>query len=255
MRILIVDGWTREGNRSHAHAGVAEQAHVFESLVREYQPEAAIRIVNTHVDAGPSDLDFSGYDAAIWTGGGGNIYENDPFNMRQLELGERVLTNVPRVWGSCWGFQVITTVCGGEVAPARNPEIGIATGISVRSVDFAETLYRGKPRPFDAPAHHFDETARLPRAFEIVAENATTLQAVVSKDRRITCTQYHPELPYDYIGKLMQHWAPNYTSMFEEEDFRILLARLKKKEREEESFRKIEFGNWLEFVRRGRANV
>lgn len=251
MRILIVDGWTREGNRSHARAGVAEQAHVFESLVREYQPEAAIRIVNTHVEAGPPDLDFSGYDAAIWTGGGGNIYENDPFNMRQLELGERVLTDVPRVWGSCWGFQVITTVCGGEVAPARNPEIGIARDITTRSLDYAEIMYRGKPHTFDAPAHHFDETARLPREFKIVAENATTLQAVVSKDRRITCTQYHPELPYDYIGRLMQHWAPNYRSMFAEDDFRNLLAKLTTKEKEDESFRKIEFRNWLEFVRRG----
>ncbi len=251
MRILIVDGWTREGNRSHAHAGVQEQTHIFESLVREFQPEAEIRIVNTHFDAGQSDLDFSEYDGAVWTGGGGNIYQDDPFNRRQLALGERVLADIPRVWGSCWGFQVITTVCGGEVAPARNPEIGIATGISVRSMDFAETLYRGKPRLFDAPAHHFDETARLPGEFEIVADNATTLQAVVSKDRRITCTQYHPELPYDYIGRLMQHWASNYRSMFAEEDIQNLLVRLKKKEKEEESFRKIEFGNWLEFVGTG----
>ena len=53
--------------------------------------------------------------------------------------------------------------------------------------------------------------------FDIIAENAITLQAVVSKDRRVTCTQYHPELPYDYIGKLLVHWAPNYTSMFTEE--------------------------------------
>ncbi len=252
MRILIVDGWTQEGNLSHAHAGVEEQARVFEALVRECRPEAEIRIVDTHVDSEQSDQDFSGFDAAIWTGGGGNIYENVPFNRRQLALGERVLADVPHVWGSCWGFQVITTVCGGEVAPARTPEIGIARGISTRSLDFAETMYRGKPRPFDAPAHHFDETARLPREFEIVAENATTLQAVVSKDRRITCTQYHPELPYDYIGKLMLHWAPNYTSMFAEDDFRNLLAGLKKKEKEEKSFRKIEFRNWLEYVRRSR---
>ena len=250
MRLLIVDGWTLEGNRSHAHAGVEEQADVFELLVRECSPDAEIRIVHSYGDAGTSDLDFSEFDAAIWTGGGGNIYEDNPFNRRQLELGERVLVNVPRVWGSCWGFQVITTVCGGEVAPARTPEIGIATGISVRSLDFAGMLYRGKPPRFDAPAHHFDETVRLPREFEIVAENATTLQAVVSKDRRITCTQYHPELPYDYIGKLMQHWAPNYTSIFTEDDFLNLLAGLKKKEKEEESFRKIEFRNRLEFVRK-----
>lgn len=250
MRLLIIDGWNLEGNRSHAHAGVQEQTHIFEALVRESQPEAEVRIVHTYSDTGIPDLDFSRYKGAVWTGGGGNIYKDEPFNRRQLALGERVLADVPHVWGSCWGFQVITTVCGGEVAPARRPEIGIATDISVLSVDYADIMYRGKPRPFDAPAHHFDETARLPKEFEIVAENATTLQAVVSKDRRITCTQYHPELPYDYIGKLMLHWAPNYASMFAEDDFQNLLAGLKKKEKEEKSFRKIEFRNWLEFVRR-----
>ena len=248
MRILIVDGWTHEGNRTHALAGVEEQTRVFESLVREFQPEADIRIVHTYGDAGQEDPELSQCDAAVWTGGGGNIYENDAFNRRQLRLGERVLEEVPHVWGSCLGFQVITTVCGGEVAPARAPEIGIATGITVRPLDFAETMYREKPHTFDAPAHHFDETARLPREFDIVAENATTLQAVVSRDRRITCTQYHPELPYDYIGRLMLHWAPNYRSMFTEEAFQNLLARLKEKEKEERDLRKVEFRNWLEFV-------
>ncbi len=252
MRLLIVDGWTREGNRSHALAGCAEQARVVESLVRECLPEADIRIVDTHSDAGRADLDFSEYDAAIWTGGGGNIYEDDPFNRRQLELGERVLADVPHVWGSCWGFQVIVTVCGGEVAPARTPEIGVATGIIARTVDYAETIYRGKPPTFDAPAHHFDEIAKLPRQFDIIAENAITLQAVVSKDRRVTCTQYHPELPYDYIAKLLVHWAPNYKSIFAEDAFQNLLAGLKKKEKEEKALRKVEFRNWLEFVGEGK---
>ena len=174
------------------------------------------------------------------------------FNRRQLELGERVLADVPHVWGSCWGFQVIVTVCGGKVAPARTPEIGIATGITARTVDYAQAIYRGKPPTFDAPAHHFDEIAQLPREFDVIAENAITLQAVVSKDRRVFCTQYHPELPYDYIGKLLMHWAPNYTSMFTEEAFQSLLAGLKKKEKEEKTLRKIEFRNWLEFVGKGR---
>ena len=252
MRLLIVDGWTREGNQSHALAGCAEQTRVVESLVRECLPEADIRIVDTHSDAGRADLDFSEYDAAIWTGGGGNIYEDDPFNRRQLELGERVLADVPHVWGSCWGFQVIVTVCGGEVAPARAPEIGIATGLTARTVDYAQAIYRGKPPTFDAPAHHFDEIARLPGGFDIIAENAITLQAAASRDRRITCTQYHPELPYDYIGKLLVQWAPNYSSMFTEDAFQSLLAGLKKKEKQEKTLRKIEFRNWLEFVGKGR---
>ena len=88
--------------------------------------------------------------------------------------------------------------------------------------------------------------------FDIIAENAITLQAVVSKDRRVFCTQYHPELPYDYIGKLLMHWAPNYTSIFTEDAFQNLLAGLKKKEKEEKALRKVEFRNWLEFVGEGK---
>ena len=98
MRLLIVDGWTREGNLSHAVAGCEEQAGVFASLVRECLPEADIRIVDTHSDAGRADLDFSEYDAAILTGGGGNIYEDNPFNRRQLELGRtRACRRTPRL--------------------------------------------------------------------------------------------------------------------------------------------------------------
>ena len=251
LRLLIVDGWTKEGNLSHALAGCETQASITELLVRECLPDADTRIVYTHNEAGPPGLDLRQYDAAIWTGGGGNIYENEAFNRRQLQLGECVLADIPHVWGSCWGFQVIVTICGGTVAPARTPEIGIASGITVRRVGLAETIYHSKPPTFDAPAHHFDEIARLPGGFEVIAENTTTLQAAASRDRRVTCTQYHPELPYDYIGKLLAYWAPNYRSVFTEDAFQNLLVDLKKREKEERGLRKIEFRNWLEFLGQG----
>lgn len=252
MRLLIVDGWTEEGNRSHTRAGCVTQASVFESLIREYLPAAEIRIVDTHASCGPANLDPGRFDAAVWTGGGGNIYEDSAFNRRQLGLCERVLAEVRHVWGSCWGFQVLTSVCGGKVAPARTPEIGIATGIKVRAAGPAGTIYRGKPAVFDAPAHHFDEIAQLPGDFKPAAENGHSVQAAMSRDGRIFCTQYHPELPYDYIGRLLAHWAAKYRSLFTEEAFRILLADLKTRERKERDLRKVEFGNWLAFLRQGR---
>ena len=93
-----------------------------------------------------------------------------------------VLAEVRHVWGSCWGFQVLTSVCGGKVAPARTPEIGIATGIKVRAAGPAGTIYRGKPAVFDVPAHHFDEIAQLPGDFKPAAENGHSVQAAMSRD-------------------------------------------------------------------------
>ena len=248
MRILVIDGWTLEGNLDHERAGCDLQSDVFRELIQNRLPSAQVTIVDTHSGSGGDGIDLETFDAAVWTGGGGNIYEADDFNVRQLRLCERVLAKIPYLWGSCWGMQVIMTVLGGRVVPANRPEIGIATGISTRPSAMTEAIYGAKAGPFDAPAHHFDEIAKLADGFETVAENSVTVQAAASKDGRIFCVQYHPELPYDLIGGLLQYWNANYRSVFSAGDFADLLALLPEKERAEESYRKVEFNNWLDHV-------
>jgi GMP synthase (glutamine-hydrolysing) len=245
MQFLIVDGWTRDGNADHFGAGCETQAEVFAELVKETLPEATTTIVDTQTPGATAHLDLKQFQAAIWTGGGGNIYEKNDFNRDQLTLCERVLDDVPFLWGSCWGLQVIVTVLGGLVVKAPAPEIGIASDIVIKDSDNEQMLYRAKPTRFDAPTHHGDEIARLPGGFEILAENNVTLQAVVADGGKIYCTQYHPELPYDYIKKLLTFWAPNYRELFSEQEFQTLLVALTEKEPREKSLRKIEFNNWL----------
>ncbi len=251
MRILVVDGWTREGNLDHERAGCQLQCQVFEDLVRDHLSGAQVVTINTHVSDGSDGLELNTFDAAIWTGGDGNIYQGNDFNRRQLGLCEKVLEKVPYVWGSCWGMQVIVTALGGRVAPAGRPEIGIAHGITTRPGAITDALYGTKNGPFDAPAHHFDEIEVLADGFDIIAENSVTMQAIVSRDGRIFCVQYHPEAPYDLIGGLLKYWEPHYRSLFSASEFSSLLARLSDKERAEESFRKVEFNNWLDYVARG----
>ena len=255
MRILVVDGWTAEGNLDHERAGCSLQCHVFKDLIQYRLPAAQVTVVDTHSGDGPNDLDLEAFDAAVWTGGGGNIYQADDFNSRQLHLCERVLDKVPYLWGSCWGMQVVMTVLGGRVVPAGRPEIGIAADIKTRPSRVSEAIYGAKTGPFDAPAHHFDEIEQLANGFDIVAENSVTVQAVVSKDGRIFCVQYHPELPYDLIGGLLKYWEANYRSVFSAGEFADLLAHLPEKERAEESSRKIEFNNWLSYVAAGKTGT
>lgn len=246
MHVLVVDGWTHAGNLDHGRAGCSLQCDIFRDLILESVPSAQVTIMNTHDETGDTGrLDLAAVDAAVWTGGGGNIYQDDGFNRRQLALCEKVLNAVPYVWGSCWGLQVIVTVLGGKVASSSRPEIGIARDIRTRPSKWTDALYATKTAPFDAPAHHFDEIAQLSGGFEIVAENAVTLQAIGTPDGRIFCTQYHPEMPYDLVARLLRYWAPNYRSLFDEDAFQALLASMPEKELAESSARKIEFQNWL----------
>ena len=245
MRILIVDGWTKDGSLDHLHAGCVTQAQIFESLIKEKLPEVLITTVDTCSPGSTADTDLSQFRAAIWTGGGGSIYEANDFNRGQLDLCERVLSTVPYLWGSCWGMQVVVSVFGGSVSRARIPEIGIASGIELGSSDTAKKFFSSKPPKFDAPAHHRDEIVRLPGMFEVLAENHATMQAITTNGGQIFCTQYHPELPYDYIGKLLSFWAANYRDLFTEHEFHSLLTTLSMKENAEGDTRKIEFQNWL----------
>lgn len=245
MNILIIDGWTTSGNDDHGRAGCKTQAELIKDLVNAVVPEAHTTIIDSNTDRSPDKLVTEDYAAAIWSGGGGNIYVNNAHNRHQLALCETVLSEVPKIWGSCWGLQVLVSVCGGKVSPSATPEIGIATDISYRMDLSASSIYRGKDTPFDAPAHHYDEVLVLPDSFDIVAENANTLQAVASKDGRIFCTQYHPELPYDYLRQLLAYWAVNYQSLFSQAEFEILLRTLEDKERIEHESRSLEIRNWL----------
>ncbi len=245
MQILIVDGWTHDGNLDHFRAGCVTQAQIFEALVKETVPGVATTTVTTHEPAAAAEIDLDDFQVAIWTGGGGNIYEDNDFNRDQLSLCERVLAEVPYLWGSCWGLQVVVTVLGGLVTEARMPEIGIASDIVVRSSDPAQKLFREKHGKFDAPTHHGDEVSRLPAAFEILAENKVTLQAVAANDGKILCTQYHPELPYDYVRKLLEFWEPNYRDLYTAQEFQTLLATLSAREAADRNQRTTEFRNWL----------
>ncbi|MFT5113593.1 MAG: GMP synthase (glutamine-hydrolyzing) [Parasphingorhabdus sp.] len=248
MNILIIDGWTKDGNQDHYRAGCVRQTEVFEALIKDTLPGSKIHTICTDRPESSSAVGLDVYDAAVWTGGGGNIYLNNAFNREQLALCERVLAKVPYFWGSCWGLQVVVTVFGGLVTKALVPEIGIARKIVRCPTTISHDLFQGKPNTFDAPAHHADEVSRLPSGFEILAENDVTMQVIESVDRKIFCTQYHPELGYDYLRKLLEYWRPNYTKLFTEIELQQLLQDLTTKEHKEGSLRKIELQNWLKLT-------
>ncbi len=242
-KILIINGWTKDGDEQHLQANCILQKNIFKNLIKNILP-------NSHIDSCDTDeesenLDVSSYDAFMWTGGGGNIYEKNKHNYFQLKLCEKIIDKKKPIWGSCWGMQVIVTALGGVVKKSLKPEFGYSKNIKINNSLLINSIYNNKSRSFDAPAHHYDIIDKLPIEFKIIAENDMCIQSIYSKQSNIFCTQYHSELPYDYIANLMIFWKENYKNIFTETEFDELIKYLNNKEKEDKGQRLIEINNWL----------
>ena len=246
MKILIVNGWTRHGDDQHLQAKCVLQKNIFKDLVKNYLPKSHVNICDTFDEN--YNLNIDTYDAFIWTGGGGNIYEKNSHNFSQLKLCENIIGKDKPIWGSCWGLQVIVTVLGGVIKKCQKPEFGYSKDIKIISSTLNDSIYRGKNNIFDAPAHHYDIVEKLPNEFEIISENEICIQSIYSSSKNIFCTQYHPELPYDYIASLMRFWKENYKNFFSEIEFNEILKYLESKEKEDKGQRLQELSNWLSLL-------
>ena len=244
MKILIINGWTRYGDDQHLQAKCVLQKNIFKNLVKNYLPNSQVDIHDSYDE----NKNIDNYDAYMWTGGGGNIYENNSHNYSQLKLCEKIIEIDKPIWGSCWGMQVIVTALGEVNKKCQKPEFGYSKDIKIISSTLNNSIYKGKSNIFDAPAHHYDIVNKLPNEFEIISENEICIQSIYSSSKKIFCTQYHPELPYDYIANLMKFWKENYKNFFSEFEFNEILKHLESKEKEDKGQRLQELSNWLSLL-------
>ena len=242
-KILVINGWTKDGDQQHKDAKCILQKDIFANIIKIALPNSEVTILDTYPEK--NDYNLNNFDAFMWSGGGGNIYEINDHNNSQLNFCKKIIEKNKPIWGSCWGMQVIVTAMGGNVIKCETPEFGLSKDIEIINSKLNNSIYKGKGKIFDAPAHHFDIIEKIPSGFEIVSKNSICIQSIYSSARNIFCTQYHSELPYDYIANLMIFWRNNYTAYFTEDEFDKKILSLKKKEEEDLGNRLIEINNWL----------
>ena len=92
---------------------------------------------------------------------------------------------------------------------------------------------------------HYDSVENIPNDFKVISENDFSIQSIVHKKYNIICTQYHPELPYNFIGNLMTYWKTNYLDKMTGEKFSELIHNLEQLESSDLYDRKLELVNWL----------
>ena len=211
MNILIVDGNEKKASNKYVEMGMPTQFEVYEKVLKNLVPkDCNMTIVhpassNDYLSKGISLEDFNGI---VWTGSLLNIYDLGAPIMRQIELAKELFKNKNKIFGSCWGLQVLATAAGGTVR--KNPkglEAVIANDIVINAKGIEHPMYKNKPKVFDSFCWHYDEVESLPFGAKVLSSNdKSSIQSLVFSRNKsdVWAVQYHPEFDSKWISGLMK---------------------------------------------------
>tara|TARA_R110002096_G_scaffold435548_1_gene661472 strand:- start:139788 stop:140630 length:843 start_codon:yes stop_codon:yes gene_type:complete len=212
LKLLIVEGNTREGRDLAEKAGSLTQSNLYEKTIRFLREDADCTIAYpADVDhVLPAGEDLEQYDGIIWTGSSLNIYDNDTAITRQIDFMKECFKRDVKIFGSCWGLQVAVVATGGQVVKnARGREVGIARNIVTTEDGKHHPLYKNKRGPFDANAIHLDHVEELPPGAVVLSGNEISeVQAVEIKRGNAVFwgVQYHPEFDLEYMAFIVRKY-------------------------------------------------
>jgi GMP synthase (glutamine-hydrolysing) len=100
--------------------------------------------------------------------------------------------------GICYGMQLMTSMLGGVVEPARSREYGHA----VINLSTEGRLFEGVQGPVKAWASHGDFVASAPPGFAVVATSANApVSAIQAPERKLFGLLFHPEVVHTERGE------------------------------------------------------
>ena len=129
----------------------------------------------------------------VLSGGPSSVYEAGApsFDAAIFELG------VPTL-GICYGFQMMATALGGEVAHTGQREYG-STDVTISD---AGVLLADQPAEQTAWMSHGDSVAKAPDGFDVLASTASTPVAAFANDeKKLYGVQWHPEVKHSAFGQ------------------------------------------------------
>jgi GMP synthase (glutamine-hydrolysing) len=207
-RILVVDGYAREGREELAAGGATPAGPLYEKMLKSCAPDAQVDIVYP-ADPGtslPMGASIAQYDGIAWTGSSLTVYADDPKVQPQIAFARAAFEAQVPSFGSCWAAQIAVVAAGGQCAQNfRGREMGFARKIALTPEGRAHPLYSGKKSVFDAFISHEDEATHLPPGGLLLASNDHSHMqavAVTHKGGQFWGLQYHPEYDLHELARL-----------------------------------------------------
>ena len=258
LKILIVEGNTNQENINFDAAGCITQSENFKLHVKKIEPSCEIEIVAPGDDQSVSKVikSLKKYNGIILTGSTLRVNDNSSEIKKHVQFAKMCFENEKKIFAACWGLQITVTAAGGKCRVSPNgAHIGIAQDIELTDEGKKHNLYSSKLHKFTTPAFNHDEVEVPPANSILLASDKINrfmaLQFNVGKSE-IWGLQYHPEIPFDYMIKLIKHRSKglidkNIFKDIEELKTHIKVIEKAKTELKDE-IRILELKNWLNHI-------
>ena len=211
LNLLIVEGNTKEENVNFNYAGCIPQSENFQKHIKKIEPNSEIDIVEPVDDRSTAKIlsNLKKYDGVVLTGSTLRLNEDIKEVKKHIEFAKICFKYEKKIFGACWGLQVTVMAAGGKcrVSP-KGPHVGIAHDIKLTEAGKKHKIYLSKTEKFTTPAFNYDEVEIPPKnSILLASDKINKFQALhffVGKSE-IWGLQYHPEIPYSYMIKLIKH--------------------------------------------------
>ena len=259
LKLLIVEGNTKEENSNFNKAGCVPQSENFKQHVKKLEPNCEIDIVEPGDDSTISKIitSLKKYDGIILTGSTLRIDDFSNEVKKHIDFAKTCFKHEKKIFAACWGLQITVNAAGGKcrVAPS-GPHVGIAYDIELTNEGKKHKLYSSKPHKFTTPAFNYDEVEIPPNNAVVLASNKINkfeaLHFTVGNSE-IWGLQYHPEIPYDYMIKLIKHRSQkliNNKSFKNETEINQHISLIEKaKVQLKDDIRLLELKNWINYLK------
>jgi GMP synthase (glutamine-hydrolysing) len=260
LKLLIVEGNTNDENLNFDAAGCIPQSQNFKLHVKKIEPSCEIDIVAPGDDDSIAKIisSLNKYNGIILTGSTLRINDNTNEIKKHIQFAKKCFENEQKIFAACWGLQVAVTAAGGKCRVSPNgAHLGIAQDIEITDSGKKHDLFSSKQQMFTTPAFNHDEVEIPPENSILLASDKTNkflaLQFNVGKSE-IWGLQYHPEIPFDYMIRLIKYRSKsliekNFFKDINELNLHINIIRNADIELKD-GVRTLELKNWLNHIKR-----
>jgi len=260
LKLLIVEGNTKAENVNFGNAGCVPQSLNFKKHIQKIETNSEIDIVEPLDDDSITKITSSlkKYDGVVLTGSTLRLNKDTKEVKKHIEFAKTCFKHEKKIFGACWGLQVTVLAAGGKCRVSPNgPHIGIAYDIELTEEGKKHKIYSTKPKKFTTPAFNYDEVEIPPKnSILLASDKINKFQALhfcVGKSE-IWGLQYHPEIPYDYMIKLIKHRSKGLIDKNIFRDIKEINAHIqvieKAKIELKDDIRTLELKNWLNHIKK-----
>ncbi len=184
-------------------------------VFRDFMREDGIEWTAVELDDGEPIPALDGYDALWVMGGPMDVWEDDAYPWLEPEraaIREAVVERKMPFLGFCLGHQLLAQALGGEVGPARTPEIGILE-VELTGAGRASPIFDGLPNVHSCLQWHGAEVLRTPAGAQTLAASRDCAVQALGFAGHAFSIQYHVEI----TGDTVPQWGavPEYEQALE----------------------------------------